>query len=113
VCGSLGAVIAFLFFIYLASMVFLFGAEVASEYPRLRAEAHPAPSREDPGPPQRIRGAASRAAPASGQRMGDRDHSRRSRQPAPAPGGPGKQPGDQDPHPPPGSRAGPRRRGPR
>lgn len=39
VYGSLGAIVAFLFFVYLASMVFLFGAEVASEYPRLRAEA--------------------------------------------------------------------------
>lgn len=36
VYGSLGAVIAFMFFVYLASMVFLFGAEIASEYPRLR-----------------------------------------------------------------------------
>jgi membrane protein len=35
VYGSLGAIIAFLFFVYLASMVFLFGAEVASEQPRL------------------------------------------------------------------------------
>lgn len=108
VYGSLGAVIAFLFFIYLASMVFLFGAEVASEYPRLRAEAHPTPSREDPPPPQRI----TRAAPASGQRTDDRDRSRRSRQPAPGPGSTGTQPGDQDPHPR-GSRAGPRRREPR
>ncbi|HEU5417686.1 MAG TPA: YihY/virulence factor BrkB family protein [Streptosporangiaceae bacterium] len=111
VYGSLGAVIAFLFFIYLASMVFLFGAEVASEYPRLRAEAHPAPSREDPGPPQHIPGAASRAAPASAERTGGR--SRRSRERAPGPGGAGTQPGDQPPHPRPrGSRPGPRRRGP-
>ncbi len=35
--GSLGAIVAFLFFIYLASSVFLFGAEIAAEYPRLRA----------------------------------------------------------------------------
>jgi membrane protein len=35
VYGSLGAVVAFLFFVYLASWVFLFGAEVASEYPRM------------------------------------------------------------------------------
>ena len=35
VYGSLGAVVAFLFFVYLASMIFLFGAEIASEYPRL------------------------------------------------------------------------------
>jgi membrane protein len=39
VYGSLGAVVAFMFFVYLASMVFLFGAEIASEYPRLRTGA--------------------------------------------------------------------------
>lgn len=33
--GSLGAVIAFMFFVYLAAAVFLFGAEIASEVPRL------------------------------------------------------------------------------
>lgn len=38
VYGSLGAIVAFMFFVYLAAMVFLFGAEIASEYPRLRAE---------------------------------------------------------------------------
>ncbi len=38
VYGALGAIVAFMFFVYLAAMVFLFGAEVASEYPRLRAE---------------------------------------------------------------------------
>lgn len=36
VYGSLGAVVAFLFFVYLSSSVFLFGAEVASEYPQFR-----------------------------------------------------------------------------
>lgn len=36
VYGSLGAVIAFMFFTYLSSLVFLFGAEVASECPRVR-----------------------------------------------------------------------------
>ncbi len=35
--GSLGAVIAFMFFVYLSSLSFLFGAEVASEWPRVRA----------------------------------------------------------------------------
>jgi membrane protein len=35
VYGSLGAVIALMFFVYLASAVLLFGAEIASEYPRL------------------------------------------------------------------------------
>lgn len=39
VYGSLGAVIAFLFFVYLVNLAFLLGAEVASERPRLRAEA--------------------------------------------------------------------------
>ena len=39
VYGSLGAVIAFMFYVYLASMIFLFGAEIASRYPQLRAEA--------------------------------------------------------------------------
>jgi membrane protein len=34
--GSLGAVIAFMFFVYLSALVFLLGAEVASEWPRVR-----------------------------------------------------------------------------
>ena len=38
-CGSLGAVVAFMFFVCLACMVFLFGAEIASEHPRLRGGA--------------------------------------------------------------------------
>jgi membrane protein len=38
VYGSLGAVIAFMFFTYLSSMVFLLGAEVASEWPRVEGE---------------------------------------------------------------------------
>jgi membrane protein len=41
VYGSLGAIVAFMFFVYLAATVFLFGAEIASEYPRLRAEPPP------------------------------------------------------------------------
>ena len=45
VYGSLGAVVAFMFFVYLASMVFLFGAEIASEHPRLRDR----PGTEDGG----------------------------------------------------------------
>lgn len=36
VYGSLGAVIAFMFFTYLSSLVFLLGAEAASEWPRVR-----------------------------------------------------------------------------
>ncbi len=35
VYGPLGTVVAFMFFLYLAASVFLLGAEVASEYPRL------------------------------------------------------------------------------
>ncbi len=34
VYGSLGAVIAFMFYVYLSSAAFLFGAEVAAEHPR-------------------------------------------------------------------------------
>ena len=46
--GSLGAIVAFLFFIYLASSVFLFGAEIAAEYPRLRAGPGRAPPSDSP-----------------------------------------------------------------
>ena len=35
--GSLGAVITFLVFIYIAAMVFLLGAEMATLWPRVRA----------------------------------------------------------------------------
>ena len=35
VYGSLGAVIAFLFFVYLSANIMLFGAEIASEWPRV------------------------------------------------------------------------------
>ena len=35
VYGSLGAVIAFLFFVYLSALVLLFGAEMAAEWPRV------------------------------------------------------------------------------
>jgi membrane protein len=49
VFGSLGAVAAFLFWVYLSSNILLLGAEVASEYPRVLrgdyAEAQPAPAR--------------------------------------------------------------------
>jgi membrane protein len=49
VYGSLGAVAAFLFWVYLSANILLLGAEVASEYPRVLrgdyAEAKPAPAR--------------------------------------------------------------------
>jgi membrane protein len=46
VYGSLGAVAAFLFWVYLSAMIVLFGVEVASEYPRvLRGEYGEAESR--------------------------------------------------------------------
>ncbi len=35
VYGSLGAVVAFLFWVYISAVILLFGAEVASEYPRV------------------------------------------------------------------------------
>ncbi len=38
VFGSLGGVAAFLFWVYVSAAVMLFGAEVVSEYPRLRTE---------------------------------------------------------------------------
>jgi membrane protein len=49
VYGSLGAVVAFLFWVYLGANILLFGAEVASEYPRVLrgdyAEVERGPSR--------------------------------------------------------------------
>ncbi len=50
VYGSLGAVIAFMFFVYLASELFLLGAEVASEWPRVRASLARGEPPQD-GPP--------------------------------------------------------------
>lgn len=43
VYGSLGAVVAFMVFVYIASIVFLFGAEMAALWPEVRAGGH------DPG----------------------------------------------------------------
>lgn len=57
--GSLGAVIAFLFFVYLSSNVFLLGAEVGAELERVRLERADAgekggmePGRPDEGEPR-------------------------------------------------------------
>lgn len=67
--GSLGAVIAFLFFVYLSSNVFLLGAEVGAELARVRLERGEQgekggmePGRPDKGEP--------RAAPRARQRVG-------------------------------------------
>ena len=57
VYGSLGAVIAFMFFVYLTSLVFLLGAEVASEWPRVRERiARGETPEEGPPLPQQLRG---------------------------------------------------------
>jgi len=56
VYGGLGAVIAFMFFVYLAADVLLLGAEVASEWPRVRRDLeqhHDDPSNGAP-PKQQI-----------------------------------------------------------
>lgn len=59
--GSLGAVIAFMFFIYVSSQLFLLGAEVASEWPRVRRALEEGAVAAEPGPPLRSRvGAAVR-----------------------------------------------------
>lgn len=48
VYGSLGAVIAFMFFVYLAALVFLLGAEMAAAWPDVRAgKRDPDPDGED------------------------------------------------------------------
>lgn len=52
VYGSIGAIIAFLFFIYIATNVFLLGAEIGSEWPRVRQKLSRAdePDRDDSSP---------------------------------------------------------------
>lgn len=50
VYGSLGAVAAFLFWVYLSAMVLLFGAEVASEYPRVLSGRYREEAKLPPGP---------------------------------------------------------------
>ncbi len=66
VYGSLGAVIAFLSFIYLASMIFLFGAEIASEYPRLRTQASTTTTGGAGGPGAQPQTPGTRVPPAPG-----------------------------------------------
>ncbi len=46
VYGSLGAVATFLFWIYISSIILLFGAEVASEYPRVLRGDYPEDERK-------------------------------------------------------------------
>lgn len=51
VYGSLGTVVAFLFWTYISAMILLFGAEVTSEYPRVRSGQYqepPAPTEQVP-----------------------------------------------------------------
>lgn len=51
VYGSLGAVVAFMGFVYIASLVFLFGAEMAALWPEIRAGEHdPGSGDDDDGP---------------------------------------------------------------
>jgi YihY family inner membrane protein len=44
VYGALGGVLLFMFFVYLASYALLFGAEVASEYPKVMSGAYDTPA---------------------------------------------------------------------
>ncbi len=48
--GSLGAVVAFMFFTYVASLVFLLGAEMAALWPRVRAGDFDPGAGDDDGP---------------------------------------------------------------
>ncbi len=48
VFGSLGAVVAFLFWVFLGANILLFGAEVASEYPRVMRGDYDAPPSDKP-----------------------------------------------------------------
>jgi membrane protein len=52
VYGSLGAAVAFMFFVYLASSIFLLGAELTSEWPRARTAFEQ--GTVEPGPPFRV-----------------------------------------------------------
>lgn len=58
VYGSLGTIVAFMVWVYLASLALLIGAEVASEYPRVRASAVATSHRQrEISVSQRVRGA--------------------------------------------------------
>jgi len=49
VYGSLGAIVAFVFFVYLNANVFVLGAEVASEWPRVRRGDYDRPDEQEDG----------------------------------------------------------------
>ena len=49
--GSFGVIVAFMLFVYLASLVFLLGAELAAATPRVREEIDRDEGSDDPGPP--------------------------------------------------------------
>lgn len=51
VYGSIGAVIAFMFFVFVASVGFLLGAEIAAIWPAARAGAFESGPDDEPGPP--------------------------------------------------------------
>jgi membrane protein len=55
VFGSLGAVAAFLFWVYVSANTLLFGAEVAAEYPKVRGGYYDRPSDAPPKPKRTLR----------------------------------------------------------
>ncbi len=54
VYGSLGAIISFLFFVWIAGVILLFGAEIAAEWPRVRAGVYDAERFSSGGEPFRV-----------------------------------------------------------
>ena len=69
VYGSLGAVIAFMFFVYLGSIVFLIGAEMAAIWPGVRAGSyHPEDGREEKSFGERVRRPSSACSGGTGSR---------------------------------------------